>query len=634
MLAVCSCGAAFAFAPKAKPRPKPDLVVAKLSNPPSSLAIGLRFPVSSRIRNVGKGRAGASEALFYLSSDAQRSQNDLLAGSAHVGRLAKGKQKLVKASLAVPPAAPPGSYFVIACADGNRRIKETKEKNNCRASQKPATLACIAGDADCDGVPAPADCNDQNPAIRPGAPDNPDLAFVDSNCDGIDGDAQRAVFVSTAGNDADPGTRARPKLTLSAAVATAAAQHKDVYAGLGRYGEPLHVANGVGVFGGYDGAWQRSLSNVSLIAGGPTHAGAFTDVEAAFAADVTAPTALQLLTLAPPAPASPGASSYGLRGVRSGGLRLQYVTINTGAGTAGSAGANGSPGLAGGKGGDARRTNPAGPFYMFGLAGTSPVGRKGGAGGEGGYTTSGGDGGTGLSTTPDSFGRVGGPGGQGGAGGGSSSFPGGKGNNGDSGAFPGDVTGGTADNASTTPGLWLSQPGHTGHRGSNGHGGGGGGGGGSQQPFFANEDASGGGGGGGGGGGEGGGGGSPGQGGGGSFGIFLVDSPGAIVQDSTIASAAGGAGGAGGQGAQGGVGGGAGIGGGPESSKASSGGDGAPGGAGSRGGAGGGGAGGPSVAIFGMATSQVQRTSLSYGTGGTGGTGGGTGATGPVGDFY
>jgi hypothetical protein len=43
----------------------------------------------------------------------------------------------------------------------------------------------IEGDADGDGVRRPADCNDANPGIRPGAPDPPDDG-VDQDCSGTD----------------------------------------------------------------------------------------------------------------------------------------------------------------------------------------------------------------------------------------------------------------------------------------------------------------------------------------------------------------------------------------------------------------------------------------------------------------
>lgn len=45
-----------------------------------------------------------------------------------------------------------------------------------------------------DGVPPNAgDCNDGAASIKPGALDRPDGAYVDSNCDGLDGDTPQAV---------------------------------------------------------------------------------------------------------------------------------------------------------------------------------------------------------------------------------------------------------------------------------------------------------------------------------------------------------------------------------------------------------------------------------------------------------
>src|SRR5512142_2873331 len=55
------------------------------------------------------------------------------------------------------------------------------------------------------------DCNDADPAVHPGAVDDPDGNFVDSNCDGIDGDIAKAIFVATTGVDALAcGTQANP----------------------------------------------------------------------------------------------------------------------------------------------------------------------------------------------------------------------------------------------------------------------------------------------------------------------------------------------------------------------------------------------------------------------------------------
>ena len=48
--------------------------------------------------------------------------------------------------------------------------------------------------------------------------DLPDPAFLDTNCDGIDGTVDRAVFVATNGIDSNPGTRDAPCATVNAAI--------------------------------------------------------------------------------------------------------------------------------------------------------------------------------------------------------------------------------------------------------------------------------------------------------------------------------------------------------------------------------------------------------------------------------
>ena len=182
-------------------------------------------------------------------------------------------------------------------------------------------------DSDGDGWADFTDCAPNNARINPGVDDKPDApSFRDTNCDGIDGNTRRAVFVSPLGDDDAPGTRAQPKQTLAAAVAAARSQKKDVYATRGIYHELLFVANAVGVYGGYDTSWRRSTSNVTRITGGATS----DYTTGAIATNVTARTSVQLLTLTPAAPTSSGASSYGLRGINSGGLVLDHVTARAG----------------------------------------------------------------------------------------------------------------------------------------------------------------------------------------------------------------------------------------------------------------------------------------------------------------
>ena len=123
----------------------------------------------------------------------------------------------------------------------------------------------------CHGTPDGQDCGPHDASIHPGALDAPDLSFVDSNCDGIDGTVNDAVFVSPNGKDTNPGTKDTPKRQIQAAVlAATAGGKKSVYAAAGSYYR-VAAAAGVGIYGGYDpGNWShRSSKLTTTMAGSP-----------------------------------------------------------------------------------------------------------------------------------------------------------------------------------------------------------------------------------------------------------------------------------------------------------------------------------------------------------------------------
>jgi Integrase core domain len=155
-------------------------------------------------------------------------------------------------------------------------------------------------------------------APHTGAPDTPDLAFVDSNCDGIDCSEKNAIFVSPQGQDSNPGTKGAPKRDIRAAVAAAAAAVMDVYAAAGVYGH-AGVATGVGIYGGYKPEnWARGRVFVTTIVGTPE--GIYADGETGVV--------LQHLTVRGEAGPEPGASAYGIRLVNGASVKLQRIVAH------------------------------------------------------------------------------------------------------------------------------------------------------------------------------------------------------------------------------------------------------------------------------------------------------------------
>ncbi len=449
--------------------------------------------------------------------------------------------------------------------------------------------------------------------------DWPDPDYIDSNCDGIDGDRNQAVFVDvTSGRDLNPGTPELPKKTLQAGIDAAASQGLPlVLVSLGVYGESVTLRNGIGLYGQYDRAngWQRKPENVTQIKGGNI---------AVTADNLTAPTGLHGFLITSESNTAFGGSSYAVVARNSPGLSIVACTLQAGAGGAGAPGVSGTPGLNGSSGNNGDQgceydcdclicagqcgscSRPRG-----GSGGNSPCGSGGGKGGDGGYSD-----GAGVNGANGS-GPSGGYGGFGGSGSGQNGFAGGPGSNGSRGR---DGSGGGA--VGTVAALYVPADGTGGQAGTNGSGGGGGGsGGGDVTGIFSCCNTYGSSGGGGGGGGCGGAPGTGGGGGGASIGL-LVTGARVALERTIVKTGNGGPGGAGGYGGTGGQGGSAGSGG-PKGDDDSQGigAEGGRGGKGGDGGVGGGGGGGPSIGVFCASGGRLGATQVSYvlGIGGPGG---------------
>ena len=111
-----------------------DLVVSTISNPPGSAARGGRFSVTDTTVNQGAVSV-ASVNRYYLSADAFWDAADaLLTGTRSVPILAMNASSTGTLTVTVPSVIGSGSYYLLACADDTKKVTESNEANNCRAS--------------------------------------------------------------------------------------------------------------------------------------------------------------------------------------------------------------------------------------------------------------------------------------------------------------------------------------------------------------------------------------------------------------------------------------------------------------------------------------------------------------------
>jgi len=130
-------------------------------------------------------------------------------------------------------------------------------------------------DDDDDGTPDADDCAEFDPDIYPGAVDDPDDEYVDANCDGADGDADSAVWVSVdEGAPGNPGTIDQPVDTIVEGLTIATTDPgniRDLYIVTGEYQEDVHVEGGASLYGGYglldSGARDRDIetNNTTIV---------------------------------------------------------------------------------------------------------------------------------------------------------------------------------------------------------------------------------------------------------------------------------------------------------------------------------------------------------------------------------
>src|SRR6266542_2369205 len=114
---------------------RPDLVITKLSLSLQTVQPGGFVLARDTVKNRGSAKAGRSVMRHYLSTDKRKGASDTrLRGKRRVKALRPKKKNKGAAVVSVPATSARGHYFLIACADDTRKVRERKEKNNCKST--------------------------------------------------------------------------------------------------------------------------------------------------------------------------------------------------------------------------------------------------------------------------------------------------------------------------------------------------------------------------------------------------------------------------------------------------------------------------------------------------------------------
>jgi hypothetical protein len=134
-------------------------------------------------------------------------------------------------------------------------------------------LQCVSGWVDVDGSPADGcECqklSDDDPPDEGPYP-TPGQAYVDANCDGVDGVIGKALFVSALAPAGGDGSMAHPFTTIAEALAAFPGSGKQyILVAEGTYRENVMLAAGVQLFGGYSGTFRARdvVLHTSIIEG-------------------------------------------------------------------------------------------------------------------------------------------------------------------------------------------------------------------------------------------------------------------------------------------------------------------------------------------------------------------------------
>ncbi len=120
--------------------------------------------VQGKVRNGGRATAKKTTVELVVSSDARRDARDTRLATVSIKALKARKTGSFRATVKTPATLAAGRYTVLACADPAKKVRESKETNNCRAASAKLTVTAPAPALPVSPAPFP------QPVVAPPAP--------------------------------------------------------------------------------------------------------------------------------------------------------------------------------------------------------------------------------------------------------------------------------------------------------------------------------------------------------------------------------------------------------------------------------------------------------------------------------
>ena len=114
-----------------------DLAAARPAKLPKTVNAGVPFRATWAVRNKGGAKARRSTGVLLLSKNKRRDRRDVkVRAKFAVGTLGAGRRSRRRVRVVAPLSVKPGRYYLLACADARRKVRERSEGNNCAASKR------------------------------------------------------------------------------------------------------------------------------------------------------------------------------------------------------------------------------------------------------------------------------------------------------------------------------------------------------------------------------------------------------------------------------------------------------------------------------------------------------------------